>query len=93
MSFLIDKSNKSNKDERLGVLLKALEEKKSKIVAVCINTTLQGLRLLLERLEKGLFPSLKEIRLGLRVSRAIIEKALEEYGGCSNLKEKPLYLM
>jgi len=74
-------------------ILKEMEQKKNKIISFSINTTLLNLKQIIEKFEKNEKISAEALKLGLKISRLIVEKSIEEYKNCFNEKEKPLYLM
>lgn len=74
-------------------MLEEMEQKKNKIVAFSINTTLQYLKEILEKFEKEDRISAETLQRGLKISRLIVQKAIEEYTACADQKERPLYLM
>ncbi len=96
------KENAINEEEKnviktkFSAILSEMEEKKNKIIGFSINMTLKNLKEIIERFEREDDCdkiSLQEMKLGMQISRAVVEKAVEEYNICSNTKEKPLYLM
>ena len=77
-------------------VLKEMDDKKNKIIAYSINYALKQLKEIIEKIENQgncTNISLDEMKLGLKMSRAIVQKAVEEYSFCGDEKEKPLYLM
>lgn len=75
------------------ILLSELEMKKNKIIALSINSTLGNLKILYDKLEKNEKIALESMNIAFKISRAIVEKSIQEFQACSNEGEKKLFLM
>ena len=62
-------------------------------MAGSINATLQSLKDLVNRLEQYQKMPIEALQVGMKVSRVVIKKAMEEMTACKNEREMTLYMM